>query len=766
MTATLKSDPLTIREKATVQVWTRPSWDDPWTLQPSLLVQTLQLSVASVPQATFRHHYGYILTDAGENYVAPLDLTNQWVKVEVVPPGATTYDEYVMWYGVLTTERRSHFGARSPNGQPAGDTEWTAYGVEYLLTRMQITRSYLWDVPDDDYKIINRPLDFNGFKTDRNGTRFAQPNKQPGADTYYFAADLSGNNGFTPEMWTAKSIVNYVISRLYRNTLEPNLSWSDPGVSPSLVLEIDSALDYTPDLVRTQGQTFFDILQQLFSYKRGLTWWIQSTGAIELGFSIKVASISAGDLDLTDFDRTIVANSNCVALDLYDSRDVLAAIEVRDQSTRYKEVVVTGGRQGAVFTVGIDTDEVVEDWTSADRQEYNRALSNHAAYATVDRSTAASWNDNYRRSELLRHVFTRFKIDDNWTGLAGTNNEIVWPDLDAYDWDHKFVGTESVRNIWLHGMRFLPYLPISEKEDLNTASTDTVDNSKPGSIPDFQKPIVVGRIPDYNGAGATAWVLLDSFRQAGGWDELLSNGGGDLEVNVRVHDNQFGYSLVPSGMPHMLQLTYDYFDDGISSGDDVGVSHLAFGDISYAAIFVTLYAHCDHEIRVQYPSVVEDIHDMRDTLVIRLGDRARYDYVAKGTVIGVTEQLPSGNGKLQTPVGRAIRDDRGLMVDLAFRAYQWYLRDRRALSLSMTTIRSDLKLGQLITRIQVAEPDVLTDVDGNPILDVDGEPVIADDDSNETVNSVVTHLSYDVEKGNMNVQTQFMEIDFAELAYV
>ena len=76
--------------------------------------------------------------------------------------------------------------------------------------------------------------------------------------------------------------------------------------------------------------------------------------------------------------------------------------------------------------------------------------------------------------------------------------------------------------------------------------------------------------------------------------------------------------------------------------------------------------------------------------------------------------------------------------NLAKLAYEWYSTERRAIDLTVHSLDTTLEIGTLIKTIGTGA-------------------------NQQTVNSVVTQLHFDLDRGTHTVRTQFAELDIARL---
>lgn len=748
------------RTKATATVQVRTRWVLPWTTVPDLLCQNVQYAANAIGRATLRYHYGRIQKKAAGQIttVPPIDIMGQWCRVSVTPYSGSTF----YWYGFVAQEQRTHLGTETQSAVIQGDQIWSAFDPGYLLSRFQMSTSYIWS--DFARYKINRPLNFNEFRTDELGNESIQGNKHP--TQLGFAENLK-----TAKKWTARDIVDYLLLNHVKSAFAAEESLIDPQWGPGWFSDIDDGFNFTPNTIRTEGQTIIDILNQLFNRRRGTFWYIEPLG--EIGFVVKVNSL-ASDYVLDPGERVVIApNVDRIAVDLVGSRDANPVVQVVDSTTQYDAVKVVGGKQGAVFTVRVgDGNTLQKDWTATDESLYFKARSTDANYNILDESERATINDQYRNSEELRHVYTRYAIVDNWDGKTqpsvGDIRRFVFPDIDsAVDFNQNLSAIQQSRNIWRQGMRFLPYLPLKERHDYSGGTEEPIDKNPSKSLAGRIAPMVFAKVPKqvsldtWDGVNLSRYAQLDTSSTYRHKDDLAGEAGSSLVVRFVPNEHQLGFWLLPNSVPHVMQEVYDFWTDVPGS---VGVSHVEFGEVSRGELRATVYAQCDHEISYTYPEqFAANGRDDRQVLVLRFGDKYRVDWLLSDTWLGVLD-TPAGSNPVKCIKDMMLRDDRRELQWLAFVAWVWYSTPRHAIEMSMKVVRGEFRIGQMIERLQVAEPNRLLTTDNDYLLFADGSEWIVDDSTNEKVNSVITNLDYDLERGATRIRTQFWDFDAEEVS--
>lgn len=770
-----------IRTDTQPVVCTKERWSDEWTVQNDIYVASLELSLTSVGRASFIYHYGAIQHGTDNRYIdrAPLALENHFVKVVVTPTDPT--EELINWYGVIIVEELDSHGSHpSPMN---GNQSLTAYSLEYLLTRIQLTHTIL-----SDGTLIRKAVSFNAFKGDRSGNRSQIGNRN--ADGALFAKDLS-----TAVPWSAKDVVEYVTR--YCSDEGPVSARID-GIT--LTNDMSDDFDFTPETIMTSGQSIYQLLDSVFTPQRGLAWRLVPSTVVDGSWKLQVFSIADESITLPSGVHVSQAAVQ-KTFEAFERRDLLDCTLQVDRSRKYDRIVVEGGPFGSVFTVSVPNDSLESDWDKLDETYYRIGAKAEDGYDTADLSDKKTRNDAVRTSEKYRHIFARFRVPKDWNFMVSyassqypifplpmveTDGEWEYDSMGDYD------GHDNADTVWPDSLRFMPYLPLKTQTDYTTLSSQPEPEHLPDTLPDFRRPFVVMRLYEDGFAGDDYMDLSNAL-------EIVSDDEKRkviVSASVEVHADQLGITLHPNKPPHCLQR--DYVFDGTDLPTET--SHYAAGPdnpLSTDYLYATVYARSTNNVIVRYPEFLTEGEQYYSELVIRLGDRARVDYILPGTIIDVTDF------KLrQMERGRIIRDDRLLMQDIALRAWQYYKGSRNVLNLKLASVFNGLQLGDLITRIQLGGPTYVAngngaflattsgttpDVISNELLvtgsgeafafngvvaatgnqtvtpgtAVAGQRFIAVDGTNREVNTVVSRIIWDFVSHTTQVQTQFAELNFA-----
>lgn len=822
----LRHDQLTRRLPAAT-CYTRTSVLAPWTLHEDLICETCEFTIGgAIGTASLRHHYGRIQRKGATQYtnVGPLDITNHLLRIDIVeefltvdttgdrldlellvvgtivhqlsdgklyrflgpkkgeknPANWTEYTESPRtqsWYGMIDGERRNHHG--SEVGLPSGDQMFSAHSMDVFLARNQITQSWVDTDGAGTMNVVSRGLAFNSFKSDgRLNAEYLTGNKSAlGLGFAYTANDAVE--------WTSNDILDYLGA--YFSPVDSQLSIhyehdADLGSNCQHIVPVN---------VQTHGATVLDLMASVVDRRRGFGWRLAYNGSSTLTF--KNVSFSEEEIEIDDL--TLSANPYIRTLDISGTPG-LVCIESEDSLRSYDRVVVEGGLIGSVFTLSVTDGTLTKDWTAADETSYALGASNDAGYATWDKSKKASENDSKRMSDDLRQTYTRFVIPATWDyrvkdGVGGTSQHAVFPQIpdEGYPDD---TGTESV--VWRGGFRLKNYLPLKARVDYTIAGTEPPDYNPPNVTPDLRRPYVI--MPQTRKDGDETWVAADSYSAAMAHDELTGNGGGSFSSTVSVHDYQAGVSVTPHGVPHLNDRTTGKWDGTVAANK---VSHKKSGETDYRRIICTVYAQSDTPLSASYPpNPVRTQADLTSTLYVRLGDRKRVDYMPSETVVGIAGGQPS-----RTVVPRFIRDDRESIQNLARASWQWYSKAHSSVELSVDLITNQFQVGHFLKSLKLGKLPMFLTQDGQRLIlqnvggasnnivwktqngwslvTQDGRSFISspelapaagnqprlikqDPEIVRQVNTVISRVLYDFERGATRVQTQYQELDVGVLA--
>lgn len=695
---------MTTHTHQTHRVYTREKWEDDWTEQEGMYCPTATASTSpEVGSATLVRAYGRVMVAGKTAFVDkdPLDINLHYVKVEIDQPTQTNEEdeeeeqEPRKWYGVVVDTEEGRGGRH--NGQTTGAQAFQCRGLEYLLQREIIDSS--WVQTADDEIEIQRAIAFNlGEGLDSSIFRRGNMELEGAKGAAVFAESLDDATE-----WNGIEIINYLL--IYhppRNIAnEDKLGWVlADGVSRELLSVYKPAL-------HVHGMSIKQILDAICDRRRLLGWYISVEGEDEtptinvFSFNLNVVSIpSGGDLQ---------PNENLINWYFDDDQLVQVGRYTRDATSKFDRVIARGERLGGCFTISNATTTLEKDWATDLQTAYNAGASGAAGYAALDDYEKENANQLYRATDKFKKVYRYFRIPTDWDG--NVDSQSACPDPDD-------VTAIEVAKFWLPGMRLLPHLPLLSEHTYTTVSLNPSDETLEGSKAEYLRPFGIAK-------DDTKYYYIDRMTAGKLADEIMTAGGRDWSCHVRMQDEGFGIIVDVHGWPQHALAKDDF--TATDSVDSAGYP----ADLDWKDFKFTVFAEFDQHVEAIQPEEPLDTEaDVVRELVINV-PRARLDWVADGTVVGVDNE-----GALQTSEGGYVRDDRPLLKDIAKAAFQWYSEERIAIEVTQHSLTTDKGLGYLIRQIGKQGSSDRIDV-----------------------NTCITQMQFNIAAGSITYRTQFAELD-------
>jgi hypothetical protein len=659
--------------------------DADWTEQPHLICESLVLGVApTMTQAALRYEYGTMAREdeSTATYQPPLDLLRKFVRI-------TCPSLSISWVGVVLQEGEMYGPLEDVGGtrQAYGTQQFSAVGLEWFLMRKTINYSIL----SPGNVRIERAIGYNtGMGAGRSVDYEQRANKDDGIAV--FAADKD-----SAALWSAEDIAVSLLVDYAPKDAAGNEEPCSFVLYPVFVE--DFLLSFTPTL-EVEGHSVWQALNDLFSHSRGLQWRIEYDDALNEA-QVIVDSMAVSAIVMPG-GSTLNAASSQIALTDADATEWRVSINKR-ADRRYDNVVCRGARRRAVFTVSIESENLEPSWRSADEAAYRTAVGSDPEV-----------NDAYREGNRFERVYQCFQIPADWNGASNDGGSVPTVSTPACptvpQGSTSIVGVQATS---MPGLRLLRTLPIRVGYDYDDATAPTARD--PDNIySEWQRPFAV---IDDDGAGA--W----RFTHATG----KTNDDGDKRsgFSFTTLDGTPGVQFSPpQGMPHTLAL--NHFDPDTDGASD------QLPLVDYAGIRCTVCGEWDAYCEAKYPLADGD-SDPLQTLYLSIGERARFDWLADGTVYDCHGETLHTVGS-----GGPLRDDRELCEQVARIAYEWYGVERADVTIQSSLTEAPVQVGDLITVI------------GNGAAAVE-------------VNAVVSQITYQLERGGTFISAGFAELDIAGL---
>ncbi|HML74943.1 MAG TPA: hypothetical protein PKB02_10660 [Anaerohalosphaeraceae bacterium] len=708
-------------ERKYFKVYTRASWAASWTARPEIAVlEATRAAAPAIGQARFSVPYGSGKTEAGAalvNAASLASLTGSYIQVTMADDDAGT-NEYPIWTGCVAKEEYQPLGQKA--AVKTANQNMTAYTLDYLLGQAYIENSFVLE--GEAVHSIPTLILFNARMGDGRlaGNRTEEPVSHAGTSTYLFDGCPD-----TAQLWTVWDILVYAVKRLAPTTgpvFDFPAWYYTTGLEPAEVLYLQSL----KVIYSLEGKTLLDVLNELISLARGLTWhvYLSYSGAAEIHiWSVLEEEITLGGVTLPAHDAT-----DRVTLDAWTRKEDTSIRIDRNDQARVDRICVRGARIKATATwtaeweapawalmaggtaaayvsgdfrtndgslyrcieshtadednepgEGIDWEtywsrwgeavELTKGWTDEAQAAYlagAREPGNQEAYDLLDEDSQKQHNDNFRNSEQFIRVFTEFIVPDSWgwTALSEIVNQKWDPALADFVLDENDDPIQA--EYWPGQKQFFPWLPFKEGWDYSTANP--VDHY-PNGGEDKQRKIMVFAV-DSDGA----WCLLERTKHA---------------PVIRPLEYQMGVSI-RFNPAHLL--AKNNWDGAEPSQYDDAVDEFGF---DWRSILVTAMVETD-----QYLSAEAVLNAAAENPVILTLDIpwAELWTVTPGTIV----DLDSTNTPVIYGGGYAdLRDDRDIVKQVMAAARAWYGRTQYQAAIVTADFDFTATLGTMLVGLDI-----------------------------------------------------------------
>ncbi len=694
------------------RVYARDAWGAPWTLVPYLSANWLYFGCAPEPsRAELAWRYGTAVqpgTAAAADY-APLDLMNWYIKVEIDQQDAAGNPaDPILWHGLVSEIGDAQFGA-GPSVAPLGSQALVCHGLEVLLDRSYIAAS--WCLQSDGSELrIGRGLQFNAdhdfldatkSALERSSARFGNRSIANGPRLCkLFATELA-----TAKLWTSWDIVSYLLA--YFPPAGPDGQATIPWSLTSRAF--DMIPDWDSPVLKADGLSVKKILDQLFDRRRLYSWRV-------------VVEEDEPRLDVFCFSHTPIvlpsgaiqpANPDVAALSYDLAVDVQRADLKESSLHRAERIVCRGARKRACFTIAEADGTLEGDWKADDETAYEAGPTGLDGLDGVEKETRIR---NWRREERLKRVFCYFRIPRDWDRQVGNG--------EGGDWKKPYFPDDDE-----HGPETIYWPEAKLARELVPGLIEAAPTDSPEDCLQPQAWIWVRET-----GGQAVYQHIERIRMSRITAMLHNLPLIDFSCTLRPYEIGLGVIVKVQGGGHWGQ-------EAIAKTDfnrvETGIVDLIPPPLDWREMAVTVAMDLDSRVEGAWPPIEEfqgQVLDVARVLVLDMGDRYRLDYVAPQTVKGVED------GRLvRDDLGGYYRDDRPRLADIARLIYEWYSRDRKALSLALRDIVVPAEIGTIVSSVNRA-----------------GEQL--------DVFTPVTSIHIDLVSGMTTMQTDFAELDPNQVA--
>jgi hypothetical protein len=644
--------------------------------------------------------------DSSKTAIAKGSLLGKYVKVVIDLPDPQSDIE---WHGVITDLGDDRKGDPTITTK-SGTEQYTAYGLTLLLEKsFPVTKSLVKDQAGGDPYLIGICLPFNGGQDNREGRKRAGTANYDATGKCFTDATLTAS----PDFWEAKDAVEYLLTNFAPTDVD------DESKVPFEVLNTD-ALQYRLPNVAYDGQNVWEILNRLIQRQRGLGFHavVEPPEAPDVLDVVKLKVFSHSDTDIVlPTGSTIPANSNTTSFDFSTSVNILSATITESAIQTYDRVITRGAPAGVVLTLSPDFN-LSEGWSAANKTAYNTAASGEPDFAALSDADKSARNADFRSRDTLHDVFSHWLLPENWDGKGVKLSDETEPLATFTIDDDGTVDLATKGSFLVSALRVADFVPLRMNEDYSTAVTPSIDTD---SSEEYLKPILCHLVKD--GETELRWVHSERI------DAAAASGSTKRQhtftVQTRIMDDSPGLILeVSGGEQHFIAA-----DQFVATGtyDEIPAGQ----ELDQNDFFATVYLPLQQRVFALEPDLPTS-GDVARTLIIDVAD-AYLDRLIPGTVVG----LDNAGDPIESD-GGWLRDDRTRLQDIAKLAWTWYSVDRQTLDLQFRGIFNDFSVGQLITSLDSPS-------------------------GTESINTVITSLSYNLDNGTTQLQTQYDELDFEAL---
>jgi hypothetical protein len=600
------------------------------------------------------------------DYRSKLSILDWFIKLVYTPADST--EDAINWYGVVVTEERQRFDRVNDPTTGAlklgGVQVFHAMELAYLLGKRPIDKGYVATegavleigvAPDFNARgVANQAVASSGF-----GTQFAEE----------FGEDNA-------EYWSSRTAVEYLLERF------PLEKGNETGSTfPLSVANPDLIPDWDRPTIRQEGSNLLELLGRILDIDRGLGCFLTVDETSSPNpVKIQVFTHVATDTNLGGEEGEVLSANPTQYNLIVDYRPDLGTAIKLTTTERFARLIIRGGKRRAVCSLD-PVDDWEGDWTTDEQTEYNDGASLQAGYSALSLDAKKDSNKDIRNNPLLRHVYQRFRIADDWDGKTAAGASTAPEDRKPVLVDDE--DATKVYGNWKAGRKLLQSLPLYQGVDY---SGSKIAGGEIPEIKDEETPWMPPAMYVPTKADTAKWFEAS----AGG---LGTKGGTDNRTwsfAVRCeHDKpRFQLNVIGDEQHNIADSEFTPLS-GADSSTDVRYDWRDF-------LLTVCFEECRH-VEVRYPDPIPDADNVAciTEKLFDLGDGFRLDYVAPQTVVGIDK---TDNGLLRSDGGFA-RDDRPKMKVLAEQLYSYYSQVKQVVSIEKVGLTKQLWLGDYVAQL-------------------------------------------------------------------
>ena len=671
-------------------VFLRTAWGSPWFAIPHLNCDWATWSVAGIQvnraQLSFRYGEGM---RPGESAIAevqrgdPTSFLRSFVKIEF----GTSPNKWI-WVGTIESIGDVQEGTAT---YPSGDIRFNCYGLEFLLQQHRIVNSAIEEGSQQSLVTTSRGITFN------NHSRGNRSQNMHGS-TYVFGVD-QGDGLAANQTWSSLDIVRYL------------LEYQVPGGKNSFAIPWalhSSAVPFIPDydapIVAQNGRRTLDLLDNLITRERGVTWWYElddSTGIVWIhatSFTDTPVSLGTG--------QTIPANPNIDNINFERDPATRDALWVTQSIDQVDQIIMQGARRTSTFTINHQVDQTAwPAWTAAQEVEYEAGASGWGVYTTSHVFEKRILNAEARSREAVSSVFSEITLPYDWDKLAGGGDTDVAEKQPVIPIDGDPTQSAPLYTKEAYFARNLSLLKGRDYSSNKISQGTYLDHDQKPHEP--LKPFALALPPSQRAVSPVTdkrWLYCDKIGHTADLPYTADYIDREWSCRVRVlpestslllevSGGQYGQHMIAghSGNPQFSGLQEDLWDGA--------------PEYDWREWIMTISLVEDRFCEYRWPAdaSIASTSSVR-RLVIDAGQNYRRDYVVPNTVVGLDNE-----GHLERSTsGGYVRDDTDKLESIAKAAWEWYGVRRNTVRF-MTVFRppvSGLSLGRYIDKINVGDNEL------------------------------------------------------------
>ena len=670
--------PAQVLKATRYEVQIKSKWSEPWTLFNIIYpIAGRKCCAPDIGECLFCMEFGKIKQHDSNQFQSeiPGNFANQYIRIILIQfgsfdgtDGIETERRKVLWTGVIVDDKREYYTDETVS-PAAGDQYFTAYGLEWLLTRCWIKYSYIEPVgATGNADELHRNIKFNEVHSrGRSLGKDILGNRAETANTDDNVFDFSDfAPGKKPEEWNNYQIGQYLLK--YFKPENPKFKFND--LAESILEQLVEVHDF-------HQKNLYEALNQLIDRRRGCGFFLEiEDDSPELDAADKeilIRVFSTSEIGITFGETFWPPNDEQGTFNVtgdYPFNHLLDDIVFRlTANLQYDNIIVqgpllksvatfSGGRKAKGEPSGVTT--ILPDWSEEQEKAYK------AVSGTPEEIKAE------RASDRFEAVYQHFRLVLNSDGTTGESENITGIAVPLC-LDDGTVDETVAAKFWQYGpVPILRDLPFQKGVDYSVSppKNELEDDEALLHDPEYVPLAVYVGNPDPEALRALRVDKANSI------NETVPN------AHVTPLDRFRGFKL-KSSYNHAYALNHF---DGATPDDDKPAA-------DYSTLIAIAFFETDQRPRIVLDNedLGTDPTDMVRQLFITV-PWAEYWYVTPKCSTPGFDFYDDGNPRL-------IRDGKPALETVAAYCRIWYGKQRQAVQIPVKEIDDWAPLGSVITGI-------------------------------------------------------------------